>query len=161
MQTTPSQIPLQKVPVYEVRLVPARRCLRLAEATLSEAELASRALHAMIGLTDREHFAVLFVNGAHRVTGAHVVAIGGQHGINIEARTVFRAAISACASALILGHNHPSGDPAPSAEDVAMTAKLMAAGEMLGLPILDHVIVTSNPHRWHSMLSRGTLPMGS
>lgn len=157
MQTKPAKVSLEKIPVYELRLVPSPRHLRLAEATLPDAIHASRTLHALIGLTDREHFAVLFVNGQIRVIGAHVVAIGGHHGINIEARTVFRAAIISCASALILGHNHPSGDPTPSAEDVAMTAKLTEAGEMLGLPILDHLIVTSNPHRWHSMASRGTL----
>jgi hypothetical protein len=101
---------LQKVPVYEVRLVKARRCLRVAEPTVSDPELAARVLHAMLGLTDREHFAALFLSGNHQVTGAHVVAIGGQHGIGtIEARTVFRAAIAACAAGLIVSHNHPSG----------------------------------------------------
>jgi DNA repair protein RadC len=158
METTPSKSPLQKIPVYDIRLVQSRRCLRLAETTLTDAWQASRALHALIGNTDREHFAVLFVGGQTQVTGAHIVAIGGQHGINIEARTVFRAAITACASALILGHNHPSGDPTPSAEDIAMTAKLLSAGKLLGLPILDHVIVTAARSRWHSMLSSGTLP---
>ena len=158
MKTTTSQSALEKIPVYDVRLVRARRCLRLAEPTLTDPLTASRALHALIGATDREHFAVLFVNGQSRVTGTHIVAVGGQHGINIEARTVFRAAITACAAALIVGHNHPSGDPSPSAEDIAMTAHLMKAGELLGLPILDHVIVTSDAWRYHSMASRGTLP---
>lgn len=158
METPPSKSPLQKIPLYEVRLVQSRRCLRLAETTLTDAYNASRALHSLIGPTDREHFAVLFVDGQTRVTGAHIVAIGGQHGINIEARTVFRAAITACASALILGHNHPSGDPTPSREDLTMTAKLLSASSILGLPILDHIIVTADRTRWHSMLSSGTLP---
>jgi DNA repair protein RadC len=158
MKTTPSKLPLEKVPVYEVRLVQSRRSLRVAEATLPDACCAARTLHALIGLTDREHFAVLFVNGTNRITGTHIVAIGGQQGINIEPRTVFRAAIAACASALIVGHNHPSGDPTPSAEDFAMTAKLMEAGDMLGLPVLDHLIVTRDAQRWYSMASRGTLP---
>jgi hypothetical protein len=62
----------------------------------------------MLGLTDREHFAALFLNGMHQVTGAHIVAVGGQHGIGtIEARTVFRAAIAACASGVVLGHYVP------------------------------------------------------
>jgi DNA repair protein RadC len=110
MEPTNSRKPtLTKVPVYDVRLVPARRSLRLAEPTISDADLAARTLHAMLGLTDREHFAALFVNGTHQVTGAHVVAIGGQHGIGtIEARTVFRAAITACAAGLVLGHYVPN-----------------------------------------------------
>jgi DNA repair protein RadC len=159
METTPRKPQLQKIPVYEIRLVQSRRPLRLAEATVSDGELAARTMHAMLGLTDREHFAALFLNGMHQVTGAHVIAIGGQHGIGtIEARTVFRAAITACASGVVLGHNHPSGDPAPSPEDIATTAKLMAAGKVLGIPVVDHIIVTRDSRRWHSMLTRGTLP---
>jgi DNA repair protein RadC len=158
----PRKPTLQKIPVYEVRLVQSRRPLRLAEATVSDGELAGRTLHAMLGLTDREHFAALFLNGLHQITGAHVVAVGGQHGIGtIEPRTVFRAAIVACSSALVLGHNHPSGDPTPSQEDIATTAKLMAAGKLLGIPVVDHVIVTRDSRRWHSMLSRGTMPSDS
>ena len=159
METPSSKPQLTKIPVYEIRLVQARRPLRLAEATLPDAEYAGRTMHALLGLTDREHFAALFVNGTHQVTGAHVIAIGGQQGIGtIEARTVFRAAITACAVALILGHNHPSMDPTPSPEDIATTAKLMAAGKVLGIPVLDHIIVTRDSRRWHSMATRGTLP---
>jgi DNA repair protein RadC len=159
MDTTPRKPTLQKIPVYEVRLVQNRRPLRLAEATVSDGDLAARTMHALLGLTDREHFAALFLNGLHRVTGAHVIAVGGQHGIGtIEARTVFRAAIAACASGVALGHNHPSGDPTPSQEDIATTAKLMAAGRVLGIPVVDHIIVTRDSRRWHSMLSRGTMP---
>jgi len=159
MEATTRKAPLQKIPVYEVRLVQARRSLRIAEAVVPDASYAGRTMHALLGLTDREHFAALFLNGMHRVTGANVIAIGGQHGIGtIEARTVFRAAIAACASAVILGHNHPSGDPSPSPEDIATTAKLMAAGKVLGIPVVDHVIVTRDSRTWHSMSSRGTMP---
>jgi DNA repair protein RadC len=116
----------------------------------------------MLGFTDREHFAALFLNSIHGITGAHVVSIGGQQGIGtIEPRTVFRAAISACAAALIISHNHPSGDPTPSSPDVATTAHLMAAGKLLGIPVLDHIIVTRDSRRWYSMYERGTLPNGA
>jgi DNA repair protein RadC len=159
MEATTRKAPLQKIPVYEVRLVQARRSLRIAEAVVPDASYAGRTMHALLGLTDREHFAALFLNGHHHVTGANVIAVGGQHGIGtIEARTVFRAAIAACASAIILGHNHPSGDPSPSPEDIATTAKLMAAGKVLGIPVVDHIIVTRASRIWHSMSSRGTMP---
>jgi DNA repair protein RadC len=70
--------------------------MRLAEPTASDSKQAARTLHAMLALTDREHFAALFLNSNHGITGAHVVAVGGQHGVGtIEPRTVFRAAISA------------------------------------------------------------------
>ena len=150
---------LRAVPVYEVRLVQSRHPLRLAETVIPEADSAARALHALVGLTDREHFAALFLNGNHHVTGAHIVAIGSQHGItSIDARTTFRAAIAARASAIVLGHNHPSGDPSPSPEDLATTAKLMQAGDVLGIAVVDHVIVTHDPRRWYSMTTHGTLP---
>lgn len=161
METPRSKPTLQKIPVYEVRLVQSRRPLRLAEASLPDAEYAARTMHAMLGFSDREHFAALFINGTHHITGAHTVAIGGQQGIGtIEPRTVFRAAIAACATAVIVSHNHPSGDPTPSAQDIATTAKLMAAGKLLGIPVLDHIIVTRDSASWHSMLTRGTLPCG-
>jgi DNA repair protein RadC len=159
MDTTATKVPLTKIPVYEVRLVKSRRPLRLAESIVPHAGVAAWTMHTLLGLTDREHFAALFINGNHHVCGAHVVAVGGQHGIGqIEPRTVFRAAIAACASALILGHNHPSGDPTPSAEDITTTAKLMAAGKLLGIPVVDHIIVTRDSRRFHSMTSHGTMP---
>jgi DNA repair protein RadC len=146
------------IPVYEVRLIRSRRALRLAEECLPEPRTSARALHALIGLTDREHFACLFVNARHRVTGAHIAAIGAQHAIaSLDARVVLRAALAACASAVV-SHNHPSGDPSPSAEDLAATASLMRAGNIIGIPILDHVIVTHDPRCYHSMHERGTLP---
>jgi DNA repair protein RadC len=94
--------------VYEIRLVQARRALQVAEPIVSDAQLAARTMYQLLGLTDREHVAALFLNGRHHITGAHVVAIGGQHGVGtLEPRTVFRAAIQACASAVILGHYVP------------------------------------------------------
>jgi hypothetical protein len=73
-----SKTSLQKIPVYEVRLVQSRRPLRLAETILTDSRRSARAPHGLIALTDREHFAAIFVNGHHHVTGAHIVAIGAQ-----------------------------------------------------------------------------------
>jgi DNA repair protein RadC len=99
---------LYKVKVYEVRLRQARRPLELAEPTLEHSDQSARPLHALLGNNDREHFAALFINGLNRITGAHVVAIGSQHGVaGLEARTVFRAAIVSCASAVVIGHYAP------------------------------------------------------
>jgi DNA repair protein RadC len=126
-----------------VRLVQSRRPLRLAETNLTDVRTSARALQALIALTDREHFAALFVNGHHQVTGAHIVAIGAQHAIaSIDIRAVFHAALAACASAIVLGHNHPSGDPTPSPQDVATTGHIVRAAKILCMPVLDHLIVT-------------------
>jgi DNA repair protein RadC len=148
-----------QVPVYEVRLVQSRRPLRLAEECLADARTSARALHALIGLTDREHFACLFVNVRHHVTGAHIAAIGAQHTVScIDVRVVLRAALAACASAIILGHNHPSGSASPSAEDIATTETIMRAANIVAIPVLDHIIVTRDMHHYHSMSEQGTLP---
>ena len=150
---------LQRIPIYDIRLVQSRRSLRLAETKLDHAALSATALHALIGLTDREHFACLFLNGQNNIVGAHVAAIGGQHIIGaIDSRTILRAGLAACASAMVVGHNHPSGDALPSSEDLDCTLALMRAGEVIGIPVVDHVIVTRNANVYHSMFERGTLP---
>ena len=157
MKTT--KVTLYRVPIYEVRLVQSRRPLRLAETTIGDATTSAHVLHALIGLTDREHFAALFVNGNHQITGAHIAAIGAQQAITgIDVRVIFRAALAACASAVVLGHNHPSGDPRPSVEDLTTTAHIMRAAKVRSVPVLDHVIVTRDRSRYHSMFERGTLP---
>lgn len=73
-------------------------------------------------------------------------------------RVILRAGLSASASALILGHNHFSGDPTPSEQDITTTAAIMRAAKIVGIPVVDHVIVTRNPGRYHSMEAGGTLP---
>ena len=159
MNTTKTS--LQKIPVYEVRLVQSRRPLRLAETTLTDSRTSARALQALIALTDREHFAALFVNGNHHVTGRNT-SLPSAASINtiasVDLRAIFRAALAACASGIVLGHNHPGGDPTPSPEDLATTGHLMRAAKILCVPILDHVIVTRDARRYHSMFERGTLP---
>lgn len=157
MKTT--KTPLYKIPVFEVRLIQSRRPLRLAETKLDGARTSARALHGLIGLTDREHFAALFINTQYEITGAHIMAIGAQHAIsNIDVRVLLRAALAACASALVVGHNHPSGDATPSEQDLTTTAHMMRAAKILSVPILDHIIVTRYPGRFHSMFERDTLP---
>jgi len=151
-----------RIPVYEIRLVQSRNPLLLAEPRASDSRTAARALHSLIGLTDREHLACLFVGAQGDITGAHVIAVGGQTAIGaIDVRVILRAALAACANALILGHNHPSGNPMPSNEDIASTAVIMRAANLLVIPVLDHVIVTRDEHRYYSMFDQGTLPAPS
>lgn len=148
-----------RIPVYDVRLVQSRKPLRLAETSLDHSANSANALHALIGLADREHFVCLFINVRNDIVGAHIAAIGAQHAINaIDPRAILRAALAACASAMVIGHNHPSGDPTPSSQDLATTANLMQAANIIGIPVLDHVIVTRYAGRYHSMFESGTLP---
>lgn len=82
---------LHRIPVYDVRLVQPRRPLRLTEITLLHPGAAARAIYDHVGLTDREHFACLFLNGRCEIMGAHIAAIGAQHAIGaIDSRAVLR-----------------------------------------------------------------------
>jgi DNA repair protein RadC len=74
------------------------------------------------------------------------VAVGGLNSSGVEPREVFKSAVRQSAAAVILVHNHPSGDPTPSREDVALTRRLLQAGELLGIEILDHLIIGDNKY---------------
>ena len=95
------------------------------------------------GIADRaqECFGVMYLNAKHACIGVQLVAMGGLTGVEVHPREVFRGAVLAGAAAVLLVHNHPSGDPTPSADDLALTARLKAAGDLLGVPVLDHIIV--------------------
>ena len=88
-----------------------------------------------------ERFVALFLNGKHRVTGFAEVSRGTLTASLVHPREVFAPALRELAAALIVAHNHPSGDPEPSQEDIEVTKRLSEAGKILGVPLLDHVIV--------------------
>ncbi len=89
----------------------------------------------------QEEFRILLLNTQHAVTREIVVTRGVLDGSLVHPREVFRHAIAERAAAIILVHNHPSGDPTPSAEDRACTDQLVAAGRVIGIPVVDHVVV--------------------
>jgi DNA repair protein RadC len=89
----------------------------------------------------KEHFLVLHLNTRHLVLREELVSIGSLSASIVHPREVFREAITACAASLILVHNHPSGDPSPSEDDLQMTQRLLAVGELVGIPVIDHVIL--------------------
>ena len=94
----------------------------------------------------KEHFAVILVNSRNAVIGFETVSIGSLNASIVHPREVFLPAIENRAGSLILVHNHPSGDPTPSEEDLAITKRLVEAGRMIGIEVLDHVIVTPKAH---------------
>jgi DNA repair protein RadC len=94
-----------------------------------------------IGEADREVFVVAMLTIRHRVLGLNTVSVGCLTSSLVHPREVFKPAILAGAAALLLAHNHPSGDPEPSGEDVALTRRLASAGTLLGIDVLDHVVL--------------------
>ncbi len=97
-----------------------------------------------IGALVEEQLWVLALDGRNRLRGMRCVARGGAHGLSVTAREILRVALSEGASAFIVVHNHPSGDHLPSREDVWMTGQLREAADVVGVPLLDHVIVTAD-----------------
>lgn len=89
----------------------------------------------------QEHFVILFLNTKNRVTGRETLAIGSLNAAIVHPREVFRAAVRRSAASIICVHNHPSGDPTPSAEDVQLTERLAEAGRLIGIELLDHIII--------------------
>ena len=92
----------------------------------------------------RESFVVLLMNRANRVLGIAQVSLGGVSGTVADPKIIFQHALKANASSLILLHNHPSGNTNPSEADIHLTKKLVEGGKLLDMPILDHLIVTSD-----------------
>ena len=95
---------------------------------------------------ERECFVVLFLNVRKRVKGHQLVTIGTMDTMLVHPREVFRAAIVSCASAIVLMHNHPSGDSSPSEADIKVTRDLIRAGQLLKIEVLDHVIMGNPGH---------------
>lgn len=88
-----------------------------------------------------ENFVVLFLNTRRRLIGFQVTSTGTLDTILVHAREVFRAAIIESAAAIIIMHNHPSGDPTPSEADIKVTRDLIRAGQLLKIDVLDHIII--------------------
>lgn len=89
----------------------------------------------------REHFAVLLLNVKNHILAMKTITVGTLTNSLVHPREVFQAAIERSAASVILVHNHPSGDPSPSAEDLAVTRRLVEAGEIMDIPVLDHIIL--------------------
>lgn len=145
---------MYRIPVCRVMLV-RERTLAAEVKTIRGAADAASVLRGYLTGVDREHFVVLCLNTRHRVTAINTVSIGGLSGAPVHPREVFKPAILANSAAIILGHNHPSGDPEPSYDDRRITEQLVAAGRILGIEVLDHIIVGDD--RFISMRECGVM----
>ena len=131
-----------------------------ARTLIAAFELARRGLHRGLGvqpvvsapgdclhyLTDikdqrREHFVCLYLNARNQVSHKELVSIGSLSSAIVHPREVFRFGVELSAASVILAHNHPSGDVSPSQDDINLTRRLVQAGEILGIDVLDHVII--------------------
>lgn len=143
--------PRLQITVHDQATAPSIRCASSLEAFgVVGRELAQ---------ADREHFVVLHLNSKNMLLAKETVSIGSLNSSIVHPREVFRGAVMHGSAAIILAHNHPSGDPTPSNEDKILTSRLCEAGELLGIRVLDHIIVGGS---WYlSLADKGNMTEAS
>lgn len=99
-----------------------------------------------IRTANREHFVGFYLNSRHQVLRRDIISIGSLNASIVHPREVYLPAIALSAASLVLAHNHPSGDPTPSEEDLAITRRLHEAGRLLGIELVDHVVVARDAY---------------
>lgn len=132
-------VKIENVRIKLVRESAGLYCNNYISSPEDAAEIAAKHFEDMA--SDREVFSVILLDVKNRVIGINVVSIGSLSASVVHPREVFKAAILANAANIILTHNHPSGDPAPSKEDINITARLVQAGRLMDIPVLDHIII--------------------
>lgn len=135
-----------------------RTLVRTAEARprLTSPRDTAAYLLPQFGAATVEQFGIVLLDTKHRVLRLKIISIGSLDTTIVHPREVFREAASASAAALVLFHNHPSGDPTPSADDLALTTRMVEAGRIMGIDVVDHVVLADQ--RYCSLVESGRLP---
>ena len=141
--------------MFEIKVVRERRQGYGPLRQVRDAKAVYEAFRAHFDPVDREQFLAVILNGRNQILGFNLIALGTLTSALVHPREVYKAAILANAAAIIVVHNHPSGDPEPSDEDKALTRRLKDAGEILGIRILDHVVIGDG--RYVSLAEQGVL----
>jgi hypothetical protein len=128
------------VPVVDLRIVRESKIPTEAPQIKSPSDAAHLLFQYFAGMT-REHMVVMTLNQKNRVTAIQTVYVGSVHTTVVRIGELFQLAVYQCAPALIIAHNHPSGDPTPSPEDAALTREIVKAGKLLDIDLLDHLVV--------------------
>lgn len=139
-----------QLPIYTTRLVREHEITYEERIKVRTPADAAKFLQRYFKHHDCEEFVVLLLDTAGTIIGLARISIGGLAGSIVEPRQVFKAAILGNAASIILAHNHPSGNPEPSREDIAITKQLVEAGKILGVPVNDHIIIL---HRGYTSLA--------
>ena len=140
----------------KVELIKKLMAMEAAEKTI-EVTAPSDILPAVEKYRNRkqEHFIVATLDGAHQIIHTRVVSKGIVNRTLVHPREIFRKAITDNASSIIAIHNHPSGNPAPSSQDIEITKRIKDAGEIIGIDLLDHIVIAK--YGYYSFLEEGRL----
>jgi len=129
------------VKVRELKISYGETIYNVDGRKVTSPDVVADVLRNFIGDAPEERFVVAYLDSRHRVTGVQEISRGTINSSLVHPREVFRGAILNNSAAIVVAHNHPSGDSQPSAEDRQVTTRLVAAGKLLGICVIDHVIV--------------------
>lgn len=133
-------VPAKRVDIVSVRMV--KECsLMYKDRVVSSPGDGYNLLRQFLGDVDREHFVVICLDTKNQPTNINVCHIGSLNASIVHPREVMKPAILSNAASILVGHNHPSGNPEPSQEDIQVTRKLVEAGKIMGIDILDHIVM--------------------
>ena len=126
----------------------SKRALEVNDTNLPVINTAKDAVAQFSDMRDlkKEHFVVLYLNAKNQLVHKETISMGTLNANLVHPREVFEPALKYSAAQIIAAHNHPSGDPKPSEDDLELTKRLTEAGKMMGIEIMDHVIVSKNSH---------------
>ncbi|MBL4952095.1 DNA repair protein RadC [Neobacillus sp. YIM B02564] len=135
---------MKRINIFTIQQVKEKGSLyNLESKKVISPESAVKIVNTVLGLNQRssEHFAVITLNAQNEVAGVHPLFKGSLNAAIVHPREVFQAALLNNAASIICFHNHPSGNPEPSKEDIDVTKRLAEAGQILGIQVLDHIII--------------------
>jgi len=144
-----------RLPLYSTRLVRETEFTYPTRFKVTEPSEVATILHDYFSDKDREEFLIVLLDTANTVTGLSQISVGGLSSSVVEPRQIFKTAILANAAAVILAHQHPSGNSEPSREDIKITRQLVEAGEIMDVPVHDHLIITKAEYT--SLANRGVI----
>lgn len=131
-----------RLPIFKLKLIRGG-WIAFPRIDMEQPQLAAYFLHKMIGQAAVEHAAVLYLDPVQQVLGSSVIGMGDLGRVNMIGREIFKGAILANAASVIVSHNHPGpASSKPSPADIRVTRQLIRAGEIIGIKLLDHIILT-------------------
>lgn len=148
---------MKKVSIYTCKMVKETKLYNLNTKKLMSPMDALTAINELFDLENEcvEKFGVLYLNTKNEIIGASIVSVGTLNASLVHPRETFRGAVMLPCNAILVFHNHPSGNPEPSNEDIQLTERLVEAGKILGISVTDHVIVGQN--RYASLKEKGLI----
>ena len=145
-----------RIPQVKIRMVKEGPSL-LSDDPVSDPQRAVELLQDFMGKLDREEMVAVMLNSKLQPISFNIIAVGSIDSCHVPIYNIFKPAILANATSILIAHNHPSGDTTPSREDKELTRHAIEAGNILNIPVLDHIIFGSETGH-HSMKANGELP---